>query len=93
MYCVPHADGGPTRNREQVPTVEEAEQRPLFQVVFLKNDGQQRVLVDEVEEIDLEKIRKHLLRGESIFITSRPDQKLETMPSADKHGISSEVPL
>ena len=50
----------------------------LFQVLFLKNDRYQRVYVDEVEEVDLTEIKKHLEAGESVFITSREEQKLES---------------
>jgi hypothetical protein len=46
-----------------------------FQVFFLKNDRYQSVIVNEAEELDLPEIKKHLSRGESIFITSR--EKLE----------------
>jgi len=49
----------------------------LFQVLFIKNDGYQSVYIDEVEEVDLKEIKKHLEKGESIFITSREEQKLE----------------
>jgi hypothetical protein len=52
------------------------EQRPLFQVVVLKNDEQESVLVSEVQEVDFRDIDKHLQRGDSIFITSVPSQKL-----------------
>ena len=53
----------------------------LFQVFFLKNDRYQSVYIDEAEEVDLPEIKKHLARGESVFITSREEQKLETGPS------------
>jgi len=52
-----------------------------FQVFFLKNDRYQRVIVNEAEELDLPEIKKHLARGESIFITSREEQKFETISS------------
>ncbi|MDQ1280852.1 MAG: hypothetical protein QG670_2115 [Thermoproteota archaeon] len=48
----------------------------LFQVLFLENNSRQNVYVNEVKEIDLEEIKKHLERGDSIFITSRKEQKL-----------------
>ena len=48
-----------------------------FQVFFLKNDPYQSVYIDEAEEVDLLKIKKHLARGESVFITSREEHKLE----------------
>jgi hypothetical protein len=50
----------------------------LFQVFFLKNDRRQSVYIDEAEEVDLPEIKKHLTRGESVFITSREEQKLDT---------------
>ena len=52
-----------------------------FQVFFLKNDRYQSVIVNEAEELDLPEIKKHLARGESIFITSREEQKFETISS------------
>lgn len=48
----------------------------LYQVLFLKNDKYQSVYIDELEEVDLTDIKKHLEKGESIFITSRKEQKL-----------------
>jgi hypothetical protein len=50
-------------------------------VFFLKNDRHQSVYIDEAEEVDLPEIKKHLARGESVFITSREEQKLVTGPS------------
>ena len=47
-----------------------------FQVFFIKNDRDQSVYIDEDEKVDLPKIKKHLARGESVFITSREAQKL-----------------
>ncbi len=47
-----------------------------FQVFFLKNDRAQSVYIDESEEVDLLKVKKHLARGESVFITSRKEEKL-----------------
>ena len=54
------------------------EQRPLFQVVVLKNDEHESVFVSEVQEVDFGHIGKHLQKGDSIFITSVPSQKLAT---------------
>ena len=53
----------------------------LFQVSFLKNDQYQSVYIDEAKEVDLSELKKHLEQGESIFITSREEQKLETTSS------------
>jgi hypothetical protein len=60
------------------------EDRSLYQVMFLKNDRRQDVYVEEVEEIDFEELRRHLERGESVFITSRPEQKLCTFKEFSK---------
>ncbi len=49
----------------------------LYQVLFLKNDGDQSVEVEEVEQIDFVKIKEHLERGDSIFITNRRTQKFK----------------
>jgi hypothetical protein len=54
---------------------------PQYQVLFLKNDKHQSVWINEVKEIDFEDLMKHLHRGESIFIASKPNQKLETFVS------------
>ena len=43
--------------------------KPLFQIFFLKNDRDQSVRVEEVEEIDCEEIKSHIERGDSIFIS------------------------
>jgi len=49
----------------------------LYQVLFLKNDGDQSVEVEEVEQIDFVKIKEHLERGDSVFITNRRTQKIK----------------
>ena len=49
----------------------------LFQILFLRNDKYLSVYIDESEEVDLTDIKTHLERGESVFITSREEQKLE----------------
>ncbi len=51
--------------------IEALEQKPLFHVLFLKNDAEKSVRIDEVEDIDFDEIKTHLERGESIFITRR----------------------
>jgi len=52
------------------------EEKPLFQLFFLKDDEDQSIEVEEVEEINFRKIKTHLERGESVFITSKRKQKL-----------------
>ena len=50
----------------------------LYQVMFLKNNRLKDVRVEEVEKIDFEELGEHLQQGESVFITSRSDQKQST---------------
>jgi len=56
--------------------VEVDEEKPLFQVFFLKDDEYQSVEVKEVEEIDFEEVKKRLEQGESVFITRKRKQRL-----------------
>ncbi len=59
-------------------TCEFQEEKLQFQVIFLKNDTYQSVLIEEVDEINFSEIRRHLKDGESIFITSKLGNKLMT---------------
>jgi hypothetical protein len=56
--------------------------KKLFQVLFLKNDKARSVYVDEAETVNLKDIMEHLQRGESVFITSRKEERVNTMPDA-----------
>jgi len=47
----------------------------MFQLLFLKDDENQCV---EVEEIDFRKVKEHFEQGESIFITPKRKEKVET---------------
>jgi len=58
--------------------VEIDEEKLLFQLFFLRNNKNQSVKVEEVEEIDFEEVKKHLEQGESVFITRKRKQKLNT---------------
>jgi hypothetical protein len=51
-------------------------QKLLFKLLFLKDDEDQSVEVEEVEEIDFRRVEKHLAQGESVFITPKRAQKL-----------------
>lgn len=53
------------------------EKRPMFQLFFLKDDEEQNVEVEEVEEIDFENVKKRVEHGESVFITRRSKEKLK----------------
>ena len=54
------------------------EERQMFQLFFLKDDQDQSVEVVEGEEIDFEMVTHHIKRGESVFITPKRKEKLET---------------
>ena len=54
------------------------EEKPLFQLFFLKDDEDQSVEVEEVEEIDFKEVKKRLKQGESVFIRRKRKQKLNT---------------
>jgi hypothetical protein len=58
------------------------EEKPLFQLFFLKDDEDESVEVEEVEEIDFGEVKKRLKQGESVFITSKRKQKLSISLSA-----------
>ena len=47
----------------------------VYQLMFLTNDSRQDVYVEQVENIDSEEFGKHLLLGESVFITNSGHQK------------------
>ncbi len=53
------------------------EEGSLFQLFFLKEDEDQSVEVEEVEEIDFAELKKHIERGESVFITRKREEKLD----------------
>lgn len=58
--------------------VEIDEEKPLFQLFFLRNNENQSVEVEEVKEIDFRKVKEHLEKGESVFITLKRKEKVET---------------
>ena len=55
-----------------------------FQVLFLRNDSSQEVEVHDVKQVDFLTIQEHLEHGESIFITSKPSQKLNEPKHKEK---------
>jgi len=63
---------------------EVSEERPLFQLFFLKDDENQSVEVEEVEEINFDEVRKRLEQGESVFITRKGRQRSNTILVAEK---------
>jgi len=58
-------------------SVEIDEEKPLFQLFFLRNNEDQSVEVEEVKEIDFRKVKEHLEQGESVFITLKRKEKVE----------------
>ncbi len=55
-----------------------------FQVMLLDNDSSNEVEVHEEREISFPRIQEHLQRGGSVFITSRPSQKIGFPTIRDK---------
>jgi hypothetical protein len=55
-----------------------------FQVLFLRNDSSQEVEVQDVKQVDFLTIQEHLEQGDSVFITSKPSQKLNEPKHKDK---------
>jgi len=58
------------------------EERPVFQLFFLKDNEDQNVEVKEVEEIDFRGVKERLEQGESIFIVRKRKLKLNRSPVA-----------
>lgn len=56
-------------------TIQSSEEKPKFQLFFLKDNENQSVEVVETEEINLEEVRERIERGESAFITRRSKQQ------------------
>jgi hypothetical protein len=54
------------------------EERPVFQLFFLKDNESQSVEIVEIEEIDFRGVKERLEQGESVFITLKRKEKVET---------------
>ncbi len=65
--------------------VERGNEKPVFQLFFLKNDEHQGVEVVEVEKIDFTKVKESLERGESVFITRKCKPKLDPTKADSKN--------
>ncbi len=52
------------------------EEKPLFQLFFLRNDESETVMVEEVQEIDFGKVKERLEQGEAVFITPTRKEKV-----------------
>lgn len=57
--------------------VENDEEKPLFQLFFLRNNENQSVIVEEVDKINYRKVKERLEQGDSIFITLKRKEKVE----------------
>jgi hypothetical protein len=62
------------------------EEKPKFQLIFLKDDEEQSVEVVEVEKIVFTEVEKHLEQGESVFITTKQKKKLKPNLIASKES-------
>jgi len=60
----------------------------LYQVLFLDNGESQDVEVQEAEQVDFCVVKKHLRNGGSVFITSRPEQKVDVSNSKAQENYS-----
>ena len=58
--------------------VEVDEDKPLFQLFFLKDDENQSIEVEEVEKINFIEVENRLKQGESVFITCKRKQEANT---------------
>lgn len=61
----------------------ELERRPVFQLIFLSEDENQGVEVKEVDQIDFAEVKMRVEDGDSVFITRRENEKIDT--SSLKH--------
>lgn len=59
--------------KEAVKTNEE---KQIFQLFFLREDENHGVEVEEVEEVNFDRVKRALERGESVFITRKSKPKL-----------------
>lgn len=64
--------------------IEVYEEKPLFQLFFLKDDEDQSVEIEEVEKVDFREVERRLKQGESVFITHKRKQKLNMSVVAEE---------
>jgi hypothetical protein len=60
------------------------ENTPTFQVMLLSNDASKGVEVHEEKEVNFPRIQRHLQNGGSVFITSKPSQKIPAPATQNK---------
>jgi hypothetical protein len=61
--------------------------KPKFIVFFLLNDEEESVKVEEVEEVNFETIKRHLKKGESVFITPKHPEQNKRATKSHKQEI------
>jgi len=52
---------------------------PLFQLIFLREDDDECVEVEEAEYVDFAEVKKRLENGESVFIVRKQVEKLKKL--------------
>jgi hypothetical protein len=57
--------------------------QPLFQMLLLDNGADENVRVQEADQVDFSILKAHLQNGGSVFITSKPQEKI-IIPKAGK---------
>ena len=65
-------------------TTTNEEKRTPFQLFFLKKDQDQSVESGKVAEIDLQEVKKHLQKGESVDIANKQGKQLKAKFIAHK---------
>lgn len=66
-----------TKRKSFPNIVERLQKKPLFQLIFLDEDGNESVEVKEVEEIDFAEVKMRVENGDSVFITRRENEKID----------------
>jgi hypothetical protein len=67
--------------------VKDLEKRPVYQLIFLNEEENQGVEVKEVDEIDFTEVKRRVEKGDSVFITRKESEKVDTsslMPKTKK---------
>ena len=62
-----------------------------FQVMLLDNNKSEKVEIHEENEIDFPRVQEHLQQGGSVFITSKPSQKIKQPTSQQKRRATKTV--
>jgi hypothetical protein len=78
MLSITKIHGRPSDSKDAIPSSAALDAKRVYQILFLTNGKRQRVFVDEADELDFQVLKEHLRCGESVFITSRKEQKLKT---------------